>query len=66
MKDYYSTIRIEGIETVGEDDMYMATLGFAIHGACLTVIGATLDECVTRAVIVRRAFKEAGKVEDLT
>jgi hypothetical protein len=50
--------KIEDMEQAGDCGMYKATLNVDNHGAAIEVIGSTLDECITRAVIIRGAFND--------
>ena len=50
--------KIEDVSQVGDCGMYRATLNIGDHGAAVEVIGETLDECITRAVVIRAAFNK--------
>lgn len=49
--------RIDQFEIVG-DGMVQSTVSLKGHGACITVIGDDLTECVARTTIILDAFKE--------
>ena len=53
-----SEIKISGIQQSGECDMWEASIDLPSHYDCIKVIGATLDICISRAIVVRDAFRD--------
>ena len=54
---------IEEIVAVGDSGAYKATLSFGKHVSAIEVIGFSIDECISRAEIIRDAIRLNAGVE---
>ena len=56
-----SKIKISEVYPCEEDsEMWEAHISLPNHSEAITVFGMDLDECLTRAVIVRNAFRDVN------
>ena len=47
---------IASVELSGEDDFYLCGIHLTGHDDAINVYGKNIDECIERAIIIKRAF----------
>lgn len=53
--------KISSIEHTEPDEFYDCEIDLPDHGAAIRVYGKDLDECIERAIIIKRAFNRGVK-----